>query len=136
MEYVVSDQGPHRIPPTQVLDPDIFGVTNRDMYDWRKFLKLTLLRRREFKSDLSGALLRSCEMHEGILTRANVPKSIWWHFKLYHEYNCFLLLPEEHRPSPPSREQCIEIAYSRYGRETIRYWYYSLPFKARPFELP
>lgn len=108
-----------------------------DLDAFRAFLKNELLERRHYQSDLSGKwLYGGCEMHEGILTRANVPRGIWWHYMIFHEFNCFLLLPEEHRPFPPSREWCIEKAYERYGREAVKAWYYSLPFKSFPFQLP
>ncbi len=122
------------------LDPRDFSITNATVSEWRKELKWELCHRRNFRSDWSNKSLLSggqlcVEMHEGILTRANVPKGIWWSFMIYCEINCFLLLPEEHRPSPPSRAWCIEKAYQRYGREAVKEWFYSLPFKAFPFQL-
>ena len=116
------------------LDPSCYGI--KDVTAWRKYLKEELLEKRNYKSDFSGKKLSSCHMHEGILTRANVPKSLKWHILIYHEYNCFLLLEEEHIPFPPSREWCIEKSYELYGRDKVRFWYYHLPFKVFPFHLP
>lgn len=120
-----------------VLNPDDWGVDNSQIFTWRQLLKLKLLEKRKFKSDWSGKIITcGCDLHEGILTRANVPKSIWWQYKIFHEYNCFLLLPHEHTPQPPSREWAIQKAYAYYGRDVVRDWYYSLPFKVFPFQLP
>jgi hypothetical protein len=111
-------------------------VRNENIYSWRLYLKRELLRQRGYVSDYSGKpFTGACEMHEGIITRANVPKNIHWHFYIYHPFNCVLLLPEEHRPKPPPREWCIQWAYEKYGREDVKAWYESLPFKARPFRL-
>lgn len=116
-----------------MLDPDGWGATNATIYEWRQYLKRQLLIQRRYRSDLSGKLLHGgCDMHEGFVIRSDVPKNIWWQYKIFHPYNSFLLLPEEHRVQAPSREQCIEIAYARYGKENVLKWYYSLPFKVFP----
>ncbi len=123
--------------PLIILNPNNFNF--KSDYEWRQYLKSELLKRRGYRSDMSGLpITRStgCEMHEGILTRANVPKGIRWHRQIYHEYNCFLLFTEEHIPCPPSRQFCIDRSYYLYGREAVRDWFYSLPFKALPFQLP
>jgi len=118
------------------LDPrDHAWVSNDTIYEWRKHLKLQLLEQRRYMSDYSGKYLIHVDMHEGILTRANVPKGVWWHYYIFHPYNCFLLLPEEHRFCAPSRQWCIQKAYDRYGRDNVKEWYDSLPFKSRPFKL-
>ena len=113
-------------------------VDNDHIFEWRELLKRTLLNERGYRSDLSGRLLlySGCHLHEGILSRANVPKSVVWSYRIFHSVNCFLLTPDEHIPQPPSRAWCIEKAYARYGRETVRAWYYSLPFRSFPFQLP
>lgn len=116
------------------LDPSCYGI--KDVTAWRKYLKEELLEKRNYKSDFSGKNLSSCHMHEGILTRANVPRSLKWHILIYHEYNCFLLLEDEHIPQAPSREWCIKKSYELYGRDKVRFWYYHLPFKVFPFQLP
>lgn len=117
------------------LDPRDHGITNDDIYEWRTYLRHRLLIQRNNLSDWSGEYLTQVHMHEGILTRANVPRNVKWHIHIFHPYNCFLLLPEEHIPCPPSREWCIQKAYDRYGVENVRDWYYSLPFKVYPFKL-
>lgn len=114
-------------PAVHTLDSEAFAFAS--LYEWRQFLKKELLRKRKYRSDFSGKPLRQRHMHEGILTRANVPKNISWHIKIYHEYNCFLLLPEEHIPQPPSREWCILRSYELYGKDAVIEWYYSLPWK-------
>jgi hypothetical protein len=126
-----------------LLDPRVIwrNPSNERVEEWRETLKNALFLLRGRRSDYSGKyLVRGyepyVEMHEGILTRANVPKGIEWSWMIYHEMNCLLLLPEEHRPIPPSREWCINWAYELYGRWNVHKWYYSLPFKAFPFELP
>lgn len=122
--------------PLHEYDPRRFRwVNNHSIFEWRNHLKLWLLKERNYKSDLSGKHLFTVEVHEGILTRANVPKNVWWQYFIFHPYNCFLLLPSEHRPQPPNREWCIQSAYARYGRDAVKSWYESLPFRARPFQL-
>lgn len=113
-------------------------VTNKTLDDWRVVLKNYLLKERGYRSDLSGTVLfkTGCHMHEGIISRAVVPLSVSWHFMIHHPYNCFLLLPDEHLPQAPSRGWAVEKAYERYGRENVRAWYYGLPWKAVPFQLP
>ena len=123
---------------TTILNPSNFPEYE-SLYDWRVFLKKELLKKRGYKSDYSGTPITryvGVELHEGILTRANVYKGIYWSKMIYHEYNCFLLLQSEHIFRPPSRAWCIQKSYELYGREIVREWYYSLPFKAFPFQLP
>jgi len=67
-----------------------------------------------------------------LVSRAVVPKSVWWHYKIYHPFNSLLLLPDEHIPNPPNREQALEILSSRYGIDKIRFWYYNLNWKGDP----
>ena len=105
------------------------------MYEWRQFLKKSLLEERKYKSDLSGKYLKGCHMHEGIISRAVVPKSIKWQYLIFHPYNCFLLLPEEHIPNPPSREWSIEKSFEYYGEESVKNWFYGLPWKVIPFRI-
>lgn len=112
-------------------------VNNDNFPEWRKQLKWKLYRERGGVSDYSGRSLRSgCHMHEGIVSRAVVPRGIRWHYQIYHAYNSFLLLPNEHIPNPPNKEWAIETAYRRYGRDVVREWFYSLPWKVIPFQLP
>lgn len=111
-------------------------VNNGNFSEWRAELKQRLLIERGYHSDLSGKRLYQCHLHEGIVTRATVPRGIWWHFQIYHPFNSFLLLPDEHIPHPPSRAWCIERAYELYGKELVRDWYYNLPWKSIPFQLP
>lgn len=121
----------------KILDPAHWNkpITRSNYGEWREILKRHLLHKRHWKSDWSGSYLTTCHMHEGILTRANVPKSVPFFWMIYHEYNCFLLLDTEHIPEPPSREWCIQNSFERYGKENVCNWYYSIPFKVRPFEL-
>lgn len=119
-----------------LLNPKIHPEWKGSIYDWRQFLKKELLIKRNWKSDWSGEKLLTCEMHEGIVTRAMVPKSIKWHYLIYDERNSFLLLPSEHRPNPPSKSWCVGRAYELYGRDVIRDWFYGLPWKSIPFRLP
>jgi len=110
-------------------------VDKTNYQQWREFLKRELLHKRHYRSDWSGkrlTLSTGCEMHEGIITRAVVPLSVAWHVQIYHEFNCFLLLPEEHRPQPPSREWCVEHAYQLYGKQVVQDWFYGLPWKGKP----
>lgn len=118
-----------------ILDPRKFGVSNTGIFQWRQFLKLVLLQRRMWKSDVSNRRLLSCEMHEGLIPRRMVPKSIQWHYMIFHEYNCFLLSPEEHRPQAPSREWCFNKAYKLFGRDNVVTWVDSLPWKV-PIKCP
>ena len=129
MKPLNPDLYPDIVFPEDSSTPDIIG--------WRQFLKYELLRKRKWRSDFSGRSLidRGCDMHEGIITRAVLRSGVWWHYQIYHEYNCFLLLREEHIPKAPSRQWAVQTAYERYGRDNVREWFYSLPFKVRPFQL-
>jgi hypothetical protein len=109
------------------------SITRHNYWEWRAYLKLELLRKRQWRSDWSGRYLSTCEMHEGILTRANAPLGLPFFWMIYHEYNCFLLLTEEHHPQPPSRGWCIQKSFERYGEDAVRDWFNSIPFKVRPF---
>lgn len=113
-------------------------VNNGNIRVWREQLKRTLLIERDYRSDWSGVsfMYAGCHLHEGIITRATVPASISWHYLIFHPYNSVLLLPDEHIPLPPSREWCIRHAYDLYGRDAVLTWYYALPFKAFPYQLP
>ena len=115
----------------EVLDPRNFPRLDT----WRMELKDELLRRRGYRSDYSGLPLIDCDMHEGIITRAVVPKSTGWQRLIFHEYNCFLLLREEHIPQPPSREWCMLKSFERYGKVKVVEWFYSLPWKSVPFRI-
>ncbi|MFA7101005.1 MAG: hypothetical protein WC196_04505 [Bacilli bacterium] len=118
------------------LDPrDHDWVNNDSIFSWRQYLKSELVRQRGNRSDYSGKPLSEIEMHEGIVTRAVVPKGIWWHYFIFHPYNCFLVSPEEHKQYGHVREWAIQSAYSRYGRDTVIMWFESLPFKVKPFRL-
>lgn len=120
------------------LDPLNFGwATNDTIFEWRQFLKHTLLQERKYRSDMSGEpLYETCEMHEGIISRNMIPKNIWWQILIFHPFNSFLLTVEQHRPSPPSKDWAVSKAYALYGRDAVRDWFDSLPFKTRPFRLP
>lgn len=136
--YIVAEDGVEQHLPITSLNPkENEWVNNKTIYPWRQFLKRALLTQRGWKSDYSNKPLKvTCHMHEGIVSRAVIPKSIWWHYYIYAPPNCFLLLPEEHLPQPPSRDWCIERAYALYGRDVVREWFYTLPFKVIPFQLP
>lgn len=114
-------------------------MSNEYTYEWRQLLKKYLLIERGWKSDLSDMSVSDrtgCHVHEAIASRAVVPKSLWWQYKIFHPYNCLLLLPEEHIPMPPSREQAIEILAARYGIDSIREWWYNeLNWKVVPFHI-
>ena len=112
-------------------------LSAKTVYNWRYELKMELLEKRGYKSDWSGKpISNEVHMHEGLVTRGMCPKSLWWHMLIFAEPNCFLLLPEEHVPvCLPSREWCIQKSYEYYGRDVVREWYYSLPFKSFPFHL-
>ena len=115
------------------LDPcDHAWVNNSTIFSWRQYLKSELLRQRGYVSDYSGKPLLSVEMHEGIVTRAAVNKTVPWHYLIYHPYNCFLLSPEEHREVGYKSEWSLQRAYDLYGRDTVREWFYSLPWKGKP----
>jgi len=122
---------------TITMTPDQL-VTYSMICDWRFKLKTELLKKRKFRSDWSGKLITDatgCHMHEGIVTRATVPRSINWHYMIFHEVNCFLLLPDEHIPQPPTPAWCLQKAYEYYGHDAVKDWYDSLPFKVKPFIL-
>lgn len=121
------------------LDPKNYDWVNNDnIFSWRQFLKQVLLWERKYCSDYSGKRFRPLdviEMHEGLVTRANVPKSISWQYLIYHPYNCFLLTHEEHEKQGHKREWALQRSYELYGRENVIKWFESLPFRVRPFRL-
>lgn len=120
------------------LDPAKNTWAKNDLWTWRQALKLALFGQRKGRSDLSGKPLTTatgCHMHEGILTRANVPKGIAWSYLIYSPVNCFLLSIDEHIPFPPPRQWAVERAVRRYGYIVVEDWWESLPFKSRPFQL-
>jgi len=115
-------------------------INKKTVADWRYELKMGLLEKRGYYSDYSGRPITDvtgCHMHEWLVTRAMIPKGIWWHLLIFHEVNCMLLLPDEHIPQPPSREWGVQWAYKMYGRDVVRDWFYNqLPWKLTPpFEL-
>ena len=120
---------------TTILDPCLYPgyQTNDKISEWRLFLKNTLLIKRKYASDLSGKSLEKfgCHMHEGIIPRAVVPSSIKWSWRIFHEFNVFLLTPDEHIPHPPSRAWCYQNACEKYGKEAVDAWLDSLPFKSK-----
>lgn len=92
-----------------------------------------LFDQRKGRSDLTQISLGSgFEMHEGIFTRAHVPRSVRWYHLLFGGPNCFLLTPEEHRPDPPDRVVCYWLSVARYGKQAVDFWVDSLPFKSTP----
>lgn len=114
-----------------ILNPEFFDVHNDTIYEWRQFLKFELLKKRNWKSDFSGKELKECHMHEGIIPRRMAPKNLWWHYKIFSEYNSILLLPSEHIPQPPSRQWCYNYLCNLYTPDIIDNWIASLPFKIK-----
>ena len=111
-------------------------VTKANYRTWRTELRRTLYLEREGLSDFSGEPLRGgFDMHEGIVSRAVVPSSVWWHFRILDPVNCFLLLRDEHIPQPPSREWAVERATQLYGRAAVEEWFYGLPWKVIQFRI-
>ena len=118
-----------------LLDPRRYEMDNSAIFEWRQHLKKQLLIERHYLSDWSGLRMIACDMHEGIITRGNVPKSLDWQWQIFHPYNSFLLMPEEHYPNPPSRAWCAVNAFERYGKDNVVEWFYSLPWKRVPFRV-
>lgn len=121
------------------IKPEDF-IKESTVYDYRFKLKMELLKKRGYKSDWSGKPISDvtgCHLHEGIIQRNLVPKSIWWHLLIFSEMNSVLLLPEEHIPlvSGLTREWCIQLMYDYYGRDAVREWFYGLPWRSIPFQL-
>lgn len=113
-------------------------ASNYSTYEWRKFLKEKLLLERGSVSDFSGNRFDphdEIEMHEGIISRAIVPKSLWWQIFTFHPYNSFLVTREEHEKYGHFREWALQRSYELYGRENVIAWFNNLPFKVRPFKL-
>ncbi|HMN10753.1 MAG TPA: hypothetical protein PKD55_00345 [Bellilinea sp.] len=120
---------------TLIFDPQPFigGRSNPNTWvsDWRYWLKDKLYTERQRRSDLSFRLLGdSAEMHEGIFPRSRVPGGVDWHWRIYSGVNCFLLLPEEHQPAPPSPATCYWISVARYGPRRVNAWIDALPFRS------
>ena len=125
------------LTPTTVLDPTLYPEFrgNSKITEWRKELKRALLIRRDWVSDYSGlSVATDCEMHEGIITRGMV-QGLKWRWMIFTEYNCLLLKHTEHQPQPPSKQWCVQWAFSTYGEDIVKEWFYSLPFKVYPFRI-
>lgn len=118
-------------------DPALFEsqgqetLTNAEVPSWRAWLKGKLYEERRGLSDLSFRPLQAVEMHEGILSRARVPASVEWHWRIFCGANCFLLLPEEHQPQPPDTTTCYWIAVARYGMRRVEGWLDTLPLRSQ-----
>lgn len=99
--------------------------------DDREALRKFLFIERQERSDLTQRTLTHFDMHEGIFPRryVNTAKQSL----LFHPYNCFLLLREEHIPEPPSRALCFWLSVARYGLDHINRWIDFLPFKTKDF---
>ncbi len=123
---------------TVTISPEKY-INAKTVYNYRFELKMELLKKRGYRSDWSGLPITDasgCHMHEGIVPRSKVPKSLWWHMLIFAEPNCFLLLPDEHVPCLPhglTPEWCVQKAMEYYGHDVVKAWYDSLPFKSKPF---
>lgn len=94
----------------------------------RTLLRKYLFVERQQRSDLTQRnLTTGFDMHEGIFPRRYINKKS--QHLLFHPFNCFLLLREEHIPEPPSRTVCFWLAVARYGIDQIQEWINNLPFK-------
>ena len=125
----------------EVLDPRSFeasydlGDGTFDIRSWRSMLRNQLATRRDYRSDISGARFKPADrvhLHEGMFTRAQIPRGIDWHYMIFHEYNCFLLHEKEHIPLPPNRIQCYWLSVCRHGQPVVDDWIDNLPWKVRP----
>lgn len=100
--------------------------------EWRAHLRENLYKQRQGRSDLTQQSLRyGFEMHEGLFSRAYVPKAHWQQF-LFAGPNVFLLSNLEHQPQPPDRTTCFWLSVARYGLLHVQKWIESLPFKSDP----
>lgn len=118
-----------------LLDPRLCSF-GKEVSRWRRHLRDSLAEIRGYSSDLSGVYLHGAfDVHEGIIPRAVVNKGVDWHWMIFHEINCFLLLQDEHIPNPPSRTECYWMAVARYTKPIVDAWIVTLPWKV-PLERP
>lgn len=109
-----------------VLDPVVQGVTKSQVGEWRDYLRYRLYIKRKGLCDACRRSLAGFDVHEALITRAQIHKSAdQW--VIFSEYNCLILHPQCHIPQPPSREQAFEILSKYYGEDIIREWLKNLP---------
>jgi len=118
-------------------NPSNYGINIKDDVEvriWRDMLRTYLIKERaNFTCEFCNRPLTAisgADMHEGIVTRANVPKGTGWQGLIFAECNVLILHPNCHAPIPPSKEWCWEWACKKYGETVVREWYYNLPWKA------
>lgn len=115
------------------LSPLIPSIENAgDIKGYRVFLRQSIFDSRLHASDISGRTLYAAQLHEGLISRAQLPSSIRWSWQLFSSINCFLLNESEHIPQPPLRTECYWISVSWYTKRVVDDWINSLPFKVAP----
>ena len=115
------------------LIPRLYGVEEADVRHWREFLRTHLIAVRKIICESCGSnsswLAHGLHVHEGIVKRNEISKSVprWW--ELFSEYNCFILCGECHLNKGLPRAEFYGKAVDRYGKSTVDGWLESLPFR-------
>lgn len=116
-----------------VYDPRKYDWAAGDISRWRSFLRSRLYDLRKGRSDLT---FRNAgggfDIHESLIPRRLIPRSISWHWMIFNSINCMILLPQEHIPFPPSRTESYWMACVRHGKEVVDAWIDGLPWKVPP----
>lgn len=115
------------------LTPQNYMVGESEVRSWRYFLKMYLVATRGPTCDNCGSKSRwmvgGSQVHEGIVKRNEISKSVerWW--DIFSEYNCFILCADCNTAKGLPRSRFYHKAVGRYGKGTVDTWLKSLPFK-------
>jgi hypothetical protein len=115
------------------MTPENYMVGESEIKSWRYFLKLYLMEQRGLACENCGSksrwMLGGSQVHEGIVKRNEISKSVprWW--DIFSEYNCFILCAHCNTSKGLPRERFYQKAVDRYGQAAVDEWLASLPFK-------
>lgn len=115
-----------------IYDPRDYDWAAKDISRWRSFLRSRLYDLRKGRSDLTlHDAGQGFDIHESLIPRRLIPRSINWHWMIYNSINCMILLRDEHIPYPPSRTEAYWLACVRHGKEAVDTWLDGLPWKVK-----
>ena len=99
---------------------------------WRSHLKRALLKKRGGTCNKCGIELTEYtggHLHEALVTRAEIPFFVPWHYRIHSEANCLILCVKCHMISAPSKKWAWDYLSNQYGEEAIKEWLEGLPWK-------
>jgi hypothetical protein len=123
---------PKRIDELSLLVYSDLGVLLDEAFflEWRVLLRAQILEERKRSCEICCSSNSPLEFHHGILTRKDAMCAKWVNMIDVKE-NLFLLCEKCHKPQPPSRHVCWEMACRRYGRTQVENWYLNIPYKLK-----